>query len=333
MTWQDRGVNPSQEPAQPQQPGRPPVDPTADPAAYAPPAAPPAPDPFGPPSHGPGVPAPHGSESGPVPYGSGSGPAPYGSGSGSAPYGGGTEPQPGWQPVGPGYELAHPSGPPGGPSGLGRFARPFAFQQAVRRPWRRTVIATVSCAAAVLLLGVPFGLLWRWIAPSVPVIDAGQNGIVVNDPSPEEYIAADGWFTLIGLGFGLLVAIAAWLIMRRDRGPFLMLGVVTGALGAGWLVAPWVGEMIGRADYQAWQETAAQGATYLAPPQVHSLGPSLVPAFIAAIVLTLLAGWSNDPDLDESGAQPGYGPNHPESEPPDHPYPYAYAPPSEEERR
>jgi hypothetical protein len=36
-----------------------------------------------------------------------------------------------------------------------------------------------------------------------------------------------------------------------------------------------------------------------------------VPAFAAAIVLTLVAGWSNDPDLDQPGAQPGYGPNHP----------------------
>jgi hypothetical protein len=161
----------------------------------------------------------------------------------------------------------------------------------------------------VLLLGGPLGLLWAWLAPGVPVIDTGPNGIVVNDPSPEEYIAADGWFTLLGLGFGIVVAIAAWLVLRRDRGPFLLLGVVTGTLGAGYLAAPWVGEMIGRGDYERWRETAAAGATYLAPPEVHSLGPTLVPAFVAAIVLTLLAGWSNDPDLDEPGAKPGYGPN------------------------
>ncbi|MGX6604886.1 hypothetical protein ACWKSP_22565 [Micromonosporaceae bacterium Da 78-11] len=158
-------------------------------------------------------------------------------------------------------------------------------------------------------LGGPLGLLWAWVAPSVPVVDAGQSGILVNDPSPEEYIAADGWFTLLGLVFGLLVAIAAWLVLRRDRGPFLLLGVIVGTLGAGYLVAPWAGELIGRSDYRHWQETATQGATYLAPPEVHSLGPMLVPAFAAAIVLTLLAGWSNDPDLEEPGAMPGYGPN------------------------
>jgi hypothetical protein len=67
--------------------------------------------------------------------------------------------------------------------------------------------------------------------------------------------------------------------------------------------------MIGRDGYQRWLETAQQGSTYLAPPEVHSLGPTLVPAFAAAIALTLMAGWSNDPDLDRPGAQPGYGPN------------------------
>jgi hypothetical protein len=169
----------------------------------------------------------------------------------------------------------------------------------------------VLSGVVVFVLGGPLGLLWAWLAPSVPVIDAGQSGIVVNDPSPEEYIAADGWFTLLGLGFGLLVAIVAWLVLRRDRGPFLLLGVVAGTLGAGYYLAPWLGEMIGRSAYQHWRDTAVQGATYMAPPEVHSTGPMLVPAFAAAIVLTLLAGWSNDPDLEQPGAKPGYGSNAP----------------------
>ena len=176
-----------------------------------------------------------------------------------------------------------------------------------RRPWRRTALAAVLTALTILVLGGPLGLLWAWLAPSVPVVDAGQAGIVVNDPSPEEYIAADGWFTLLGLGFGLLVSLAAWFLLRRDRGPFLLLAVIAGTLGAGYLVAPWAGELIGRDEYRHWRETAQQGATYLAPPEVHALGPMLVPAFVAAIALTLLAGWSNDPDLDAPGAAPGYG--------------------------
>jgi uncharacterized membrane protein YeaQ/YmgE (transglycosylase-associated protein family) len=207
----------------------------------------------------------------------------------------------------PGYGLAHPSGPEPEPEAAPP-SRWWELSRTPPRPWRRTVLVAVLSTATMLALGAPFGLLWAWLAPAVPVVNTG-NGIVINDSSPEEYIAADGWYTLLGLGFGLLAGIVAWLLMRRDRGPFLLLGVVAGALGAGYLVGPWIGEMIGRGDYQRWSETATKGATYLAPPEVHSTGPMLVPAFAAAIVLTLLSGWSNDPDLEHPGARPGYGPN------------------------
>ncbi|GIF05776.1 hypothetical protein [Actinoplanes siamensis] len=186
----------------------------------------------------------------------------------------------------------------------------WRLQPGSRRSWRRTLSAGFGSAAVITLLGAPLGLLWHALAPAVPVIDAGAGGIVVNDPSPEEYIAADGWLTLLGIGFGLLVAVLAWLVLRRDRGPALLLGVVAGSWAAVRLVAVPLGELIGKDAYESWRATAAQGATYLAPPALHSVGPTLVPAFVAVIVLTLLAGWSNDPDLDQPGAQPGYGPNH-----------------------
>ncbi|MEU4425214.1 hypothetical protein AB0F81_31725 [Actinoplanes sp. NPDC024001] len=218
----------------------------------------------------------------------------------------------------------HPSEePPFGADQPGRWsARRWGVQYGSRRPWRRSLTVAVVTTAVISALGVPLGLLWAWLAPGVPVIDIGDSGVVVNDPSPEQYVAADGWFTLLGLAFGILVAVTAWLVLRRDRGPFLLLGVVLGAAAAGHWVAPFLGELIGRDGYEQWRATAAQGSTYLAPPEVHSLGPTLVPAFAAAIVLTLLAGWSNDPDLDHPGAQPGYGPNHPGMLPgygPDHP--------------
>ncbi|GAA4961067.1 hypothetical protein GCM10025331_60450 [Actinoplanes utahensis] len=218
-------------------------------------------------------------------------------------------------------------GPPGVP-GHGGFAarrpdwRQFMLQGSTR-PWRRTLRAGLGVAVAVALLGVFLGLAWGWLAPTVPVVDAGESGILVTDPSPEQYIAADGWFTLLGLGFGLIVAVGAWLALRRDRGPALLIGVVAGAYVAGRWVAPAAGEFLGRGAYEQWMATAARGATYLAPPEVQAAGPKLVPAFVAAIVLTLLAGWSNDPDLDLPGAQPGYGPNHAYPPPYDAPPPYA----------
>jgi hypothetical protein len=274
-------VNPSQEPASPHRPDHPPVDPTAAPI-----------DPTGAVGAGPA----RDDSTGPGP---------------ASPWAKPSEPDPAASDPGfveGGYGLAHPTGPDE-PYGLEGYADAWEEPRPNPRPWRRTLLVAALTGVVVLVLGAPLGLIWHWLAPSVPVLDAGSNGIVVNDPSPEEYIAADGWYTMLGLGFGLVVAIVAWLVMRKDRGPYLLLGVVLGTFGAGYLVGPWIGGLIGRGGYHHWEQTAVQGATYLAPPQVHSVGPRLVAAFAAAIVLTLLAGWSNDPDLDAPGAKPGYGSN------------------------
>ena len=164
----------------------------------------------------------------------------------------------------------------------------------------------MGTAVVVAVAGAPLGLLWRFLAPTVPMIAIEGSGIVVNDPSPEEFMAAEGWFTILGCGFGLGVAVAAWLVLRRHRGPGLVLGVTVGTLAAA-VVAWQLGRWIGLGAYHSWRDGASSGATFAAPPDLHAYGTLLVPGFAAAMVLTLLAGWSNDPDLDEPGAKPGYG--------------------------
>jgi hypothetical protein len=168
-----------------------------------------------------------------------------------------------------------------------------------RRPWRRTLAVCAIAAASIAAAGVPLGLLWAILAPSVPVLRTSQGQIVVNDPAPEEFIAADGWFTLLGLGFGVLIALAAWIVLRRYRGPGLLLGVVAGTLGAA-PIAWQVGRQIGLSGYERWRAAAAAGDTFGRPPDLHAHGAMLVPAFAAVIVVTLLAGWSNDPDLESA---------------------------------
>lgn len=205
------------------------------------------------------------------------------------------------------YEQAQPyESPPvypyGGPVDVLGWGPP----QPRRRPLRRAVLVTLSVTAAMAAVGAPLGLLWSWLAPTVPVINAGQNGIVVNDPSPEEYIAADSWFTLIGFTFGLLAAVLVWLVLRRDRGPGLLLGVALGGLASA-LVMWEVGRLVGLSAWNDWQGSSTAGQTYDRPPDLHAHGALLVAAFAAVIVTTLLAGWSNDPDLELPGAKPGYG--------------------------
>jgi hypothetical protein len=184
--------------------------------------------------------------------------------------------------------------------------------QRPRRPLHRTLAATGLTVVALAVLGGPLGLLWRLLAPTVPVINAGDARIVINEQSPEEFVAADGWFTILGFAFGLLVAVAAWLVLRRFRGPWLLISVTVGTFAAA-VVAWQVGRLIGLGAYQDWQRTSALRDTYQAPPDLHAYAVLLVPAFAAVIVLTLAAGWSNDPYLDEPGAHPGYGRDYPEA--------------------
>jgi hypothetical protein len=174
------------------------------------------------------------------------------------------------------------------------------------RPLRRTLSTAGLVVVVLAVAGAPVGVLWHFLAPTVPVINAGNGRIVVNDPSPEEYIAADGWLAILGFVFGLAAAVVAWRALRRYRGPWLLSAVTLGCLLTP-VVAWQVGRLIGLGAYQDWRAASTQGATHQAPPDLHAYGILLVPAFAAVIVLTLLAGWSNDPNLDQPGAHAGYG--------------------------
>jgi hypothetical protein len=172
----------------------------------------------------------------------------------------------------------------------------------------------------LILLGLPFGLLWAAVAPGVPVLQT-EDGAVLAEPQPEEFIAADGWFSLLGFVLGVLAAVAAWVLLRRYRGPVGMVVVVAGMLGAATLA--WqVGRRIGLSGYERLLHSAPAGASFTKPPDLHggrytevlgfvpAIQDLLVPAFGAAVVYTLLAGWSRYPGLrpEAEPAEPGPGP-------------------------
>ncbi|MFC5946250.1 DUF2567 domain-containing protein, partial [Micromonospora harpali] len=176
-----------------------------------------------------------------------------------------------------------------------------------RRPGRR--IGVVLGAAAVLTaLGVPLGLLWAAVAPDTPVVKTAE-GAVYAQPQPEQPIAADGWFSLLGLGFGVLAALALWVLLRRRRGPVGLLAGAAGGLGAA-LVAWQVGRRVGLSAYERLLASAPDGQAFTKPADLragglHRLfdllplpyGNLLLPAFGVAVTYTLLAGWSRWPSL------------------------------------
>ncbi|WP_308291157.1 DUF2567 domain-containing protein [Micromonospora sp. DH13] len=176
-----------------------------------------------------------------------------------------------------------------------------------RRPGR--VIGVALGAAAVLTaLGVPLGLLWAAVAPDTPVVKTAE-GAVYAQPQPEQPIAADGWFSLLGIGFGVLAALALWVLLRRRRGPVGLLAGAAGGLGAA-LVAWQVGRRVGLSAYERLLASAPDGQAFTKPADLragglHRLfdllplpyGNLLLPAFGVAVTYTLLAGWSRWPSL------------------------------------
>ncbi|WP_332317101.1 DUF2567 domain-containing protein [Verrucosispora sp. WMMA2121] len=172
----------------------------------------------------------------------------------------------------------------------------------------RTMAVGAATVLVLGLLGAPLGWIWAAVAPATPVVRSG-DGAVYGLAQPEQPIAADGWFSLLGLAFGVLTALAVWFLLRRNRGPVGLVVAAVGALAAA-LVAWQVGRRVGLAGYQRLLDTAPEGTRFSKPADLRAggielflgvlplpYGNVLLPAFAAAVTYTLLAGWSRWPSL------------------------------------
>lgn len=168
------------------------------------------------------------------------------------------------------------------------------------------LVVTISTGT----LGVLMGLAWYLLAPTLPGKKV-QGGLAYTSPYPEEQVAQDGWFTILGLIFGVLAAVLAWTLIKKWRGPIQMFAVTIGAIAAGYLAGA-VGSQIGLDDYRERVAAAPIGAIVQKPVELSSAGTDtcvlgrcvhvkggvlLVPSLGAAIAYALLAGWSRWPSL------------------------------------
>ncbi|MCX4471026.1 DUF2567 domain-containing protein [Micromonospora sp. NBC_01655] len=235
----------------------------------------------------------------------------------------GAQPRPAAGPQAPGRSagLPVPAGTPAAAPGADPLAWPApgpatpdtgnvpppAADRPAHRPGRSLAVA-LGAAAALAALGVPLGLLWAAVAPDTPVVKTAE-GAVYAQPQPEQPIAADGWFSMLGLGFGVLAALALWMLLRRHRGPAGLLAGVLGGLAAA-PVAWQVGRRIGLSTYDRLLADAPPGQAFTKPADLRAggvhwfldvlpvpYGNLLLPAFAAAVAYTLLAGWSRWPSL------------------------------------
>jgi hypothetical protein len=192
---------------------------------------------------------------------------------------------------------------------------PTAAPTAPGRPgWLRQLGVVTAVAVATTLLGAPAGWLWAALAPRVEVIKHA-DGFAYAEPEPEQAIAADGWFALVGLVAGISLAVLAWVLLRRYRGVAMLVGLIVGSL-AGAALAAWVGYRIGSAGFNQIKESALVGARLEAPLRLRMTGmPGVlwpirptgvlaVQAWAAAAMYTFTVLFAADPDLTGEPGEP-----------------------------
>jgi hypothetical protein len=225
--------------------------------------------------------------------GSGYGAAPgYGAGTGHAPEYGAA---PGYPPL-----PADPAGPP---------------------PPKVSLWAELGVGLAVLvgvgLLGFPLGWLWQRIAPHTPAVRE-VDGAYLTAPEAEHRIADEGWYLVLTVGLGLVLAIAVWVLLRRFRGPLVALGLTLGALASG--IITWkFGHRFGYADARAIIDAPTwTGSTNFTLPVdlraaeiglwhgvlPYAKGDVLAMAITVVLIYVLLAGFSPYPALRPTHAFP-----------------------------
>ena len=203
------------------------------------------------------------------------------------------------------------------------------------RPGGRRRLGTVVVVAGLIAvaLGVAAGQVWRLVAPRVPIVKL-ERGFAYADGQPEQAVAADGWFGLLGIVAGVLAAVMAWQVLRHRRGVAVLTALVVGSLLGGWF-GWWLGARLESAAFEARAAATPVGATLDAPLSLrvtnvdrehpwpvgirdqrvtpNTTGVIVAQALAAAFTYTVLAAFAVDPDLrpnppelsDEQLGQPG----------------------------
>lgn len=200
------------------------------------------------------------------------------------------------------------------PSDAGLPAEPLGLADEGSEPrtrldrWPSQVLVGIGVAAVVAVLGFPLGRLWSRLAPWLPVL-VGDGGLYYADPEGEQRAAQEGWYILLSIGAGIVIAIAAWWLLRRFRGAIVLAALAVGGAGAG--VLAWrYGHNIGRGHAFAQARAAAGGAVIKFPVDLrikrlgmwhHWLpyvgGDLLYVAIAACLVYLLIAGFTASTSL------------------------------------
>jgi hypothetical protein len=134
--------------------------------------------------------------------------------------------------------------------------------RASANPGREGLKATATGVLVGLLLGPLVGALWLWVAPTPTAINT-EGLIFLKDQNTSEFIAADGWFLIVGLVVGALSGgVLFWVFRRRPIAT--VIGITLGGLAGAWIA--WkVGERLGPDPLEETASGVPEGGTIAAP--------------------------------------------------------------------
>lgn len=128
-------------------------------------------------------------------------------------------------------------------------------------------------------------MLWWVVAPLTLVVKRPDGLFRAGGEADESAIAADGWFAVLALATGILVALVVHLRTRPGRVAPLIALAVGGLLGA--VVAWQLGRLLGPGALEATARGLPDGARFHAPLDVSAYGVLL--AWPMGAVITYFA--------------------------------------------
>lgn len=156
------------------------------------------------------------------------------------------------------------------------------------------LLPAVSAVSLISLLGLPIGWVWSRLAPpqeSVLGLQGRLTPLLVEAYHGFDAIAI---FALIAFAAGLLTSSVLWLVRRR-RGPVLL---IAGALGS--VVASWLGVQLGASfagGLYAMPANPQLGDLITVAPEVGTYWVLLVQPLAVALGYGLAASWNGLDDL------------------------------------
>jgi hypothetical protein len=166
---------------------------------------------------------------------------------------------------------------------------------------RSDVIPALRVLGTVGLLGLPLGVLWSWLAPPEYVARSPRaptpGGVLPFVGQSEHRFDDMAIFMLFGLATGVLTGAVLWLL-RRQRGPLVLLAGVLGSLISAWL-AMRVGLWVAAAWYP---DLSSTGAPFPRPPVLESAWVTIAQPFGVAVIYSITTAWNDSPrawDHDE----------------------------------